>query len=228
MRMKLYRHTPVFMNRYKKRGLINKFMFCFVCFILLTFIYLFFERIYPNYISRVEIYANNLATSTINKTLSEVLQTKYSEFVNISADKNGTVTSVEANTLSMNTFKADFIDTLQKRINELPDGSISIPLGSLSNKEIFSGFGPKIKIKTVPNGIVRADFSEEFVSCGINQVKHKIFLDVSVTITLASAAMYKTQTVHTAVPISETIIGGTVPNYYGGNLGLTAMNPENK
>ena len=126
----------------------------------------------------------------------------------------------------MNAFKAELTKKLQDNINNLPDGYIMIPLGSLSNKEIFSGLGPKIKIKIIPNGIVKTDFSEEFVSCGINQVKHRISLDVSVKISVISATMYKTQEVNTSVPVSETIISGVVPNYYGGYMGFTNQPSE--
>lgn len=230
MRLGLYKRMPVFISAGKKNYIKRKLFICIFIIISLLFAYLFFERVYPNYISRVEMYASNLATSTINSTLSQIIKKDYEDkdFVKIKTNNSGAVTSVEANTIQMNAFKTDLIDELQKNINNLPDGYITIPIGSLLKKEIFSGLGPRMKIKTVPNGMVKADFSEEFISCGINQVKHKIFLEVSVKISVISAAMHKSQMVKTSVPISETVISGVVPNYYGGYMSIADQMNKNK
>ena len=176
MRLGLYKRTPVFVSAGKKRIIKRRIVFSLFLLLVSVFVYLFFERVYPNYISRVDIYASNLATSVINSTLSDVLGDGYNdEFVDVKTSSGGTVTSVEADTASMNSFKAELTQKLQNNINNLPDGYVTIPLGSLLNKEIFSGLGPKMKIKTVPNGIVRVDFSEEFVSCGITRSSIKYF-----------------------------------------------------
>lgn len=224
MRLGLYKRSPAFMSGYRTRRIKFKMIFYLFILLLLVLSYLFFERVYPNFMSRVEVYANNLATVTINNTLSEVLKSGFNEtkFVDVVSGTDGRVTSVKADTMAMNTFKAELADKLLEKVNTLPDGYVTLPLGSLSKKEIFSGIGPRIRIKIVPNGMAKVDFSEEFISCGINQVKHKIVLDVSLTVTLISATMRKAQTVHTTVPVSETIISGVVPNYYGGNMNFAA------
>lgn len=217
------------MGLYKKRivGIFGLKKIILLIFLSVTmfFLWLFCERIYPNYISRIEIYAENLAVSAINSTLAETLQNfetdKY--FSNVGLDNDGTISSIEENTGRINLFKAEYVKLLQEKINNLPKGYITIPLGSLFEKEFLSGFGPEIKIKTAPYGVVRADFEEEFTACGINQVKHKIFLNVNVKITMVSATMRKSKNVNETVPISETVISGTVPKYYGSGTGIAAI-----
>lgn len=200
-----------------------------ICAFFLSVIYLFFERVYPNYINRVDIYMENTATALINSALSEAMRsTDASDFEIINTDTDGNITSVESNTYEMNLFKARYTDILLEKIKDNPPGYVIMPLGSLSGKEIFSGIGPRIKIKTEINGMVKTDFCENFVSCGINQVKHKIFIDVSVRFSAISATMHRSRTIKTTIPVSETVISGVVPKYYGSglNTSLTYENPD--
>ncbi len=225
MRLGLYKKGCFFARerRFKKtkKCIVGIFILSFV----LLVSYTFFERIYPNYITRAESHANNLSIRMINKSAKEILEEKnYNEFSIIEKDAEGKVVSIEARTVEMNKFKADVISKLQENIKSSSEGYIYIPLGSLLKKEMFAGMGPKIKIKVLPTSIVEADFSDEFVSCGINQTKHKISLNVSLTMTLVSATMKKHVTTTQTLPISETIISATVPYYYGNGIISTDKN----
>lgn len=226
MRFGIYKNKRVFIGGYKRHVIKRRVAWLLAFILSVTVFYIFFERIYPNYISRLEIYADNLAVKSVNSALSQILKEGYQDisFVEVFKNDSGMVTSLETNTMAMNRFKSDFLDVLQKKIGKLPEDSVSIPLGSLLRYEIFSGLGPKIKIKIVPNGFAKADFFEEFTDCGINQVKHKVFLNVSFSVNITSATMKKTRQVETNVPVSETIITGEVPYYYGNgsNIALKA------
>lgn len=202
MRLKPYRYIIL-----KKYVIVLLLAFCIG--------YFFVARIYPNFVSRIEAYAHNIANEMTMSALSEVTEGKYANFSNITFDGRGYVTSTGINSMEMNRFKVDLINALQKKVNNLSDGYISVPLGALSDKEFLSGFGPKIKIKVSPVGFVKADFEDEFISCGINQVKHKTWLNVAVNMTFSSATMKKSYTVESTVPVCENIISGAVPNYYG-------------
>ena len=80
--------------------------------------------------------------------------------------------------------------------------------------------GYRIPISISTDGFAKIDFDDEFTSCGINQVKHKIYMTISVRISVISAVFTKTETVTSGVPVAETIISGTVPNYYGDNMSI--------
>lgn len=216
MRMGLYKKRFMQIRCRKKIAVVIFF------FLTVFIIRIFFERIYPNYISRIEVYSENLAVSMINSALIEVKEIFLNDygFSETALNSKETVSFIEEDTGKINLFKAEYVRCLQKKINDTSFGYIKIPLGSLSGREIFSGIGPEIKIKTIPYGVVNADFEEEFVSCGINQVKHKLFLRVKVKITMISATMRKTHVTDEVIPISETVICGDVPTYYG--TGITA------
>ena len=95
-------------------------------------------------------------------------------------------------------------------------------LGSCSNLYFLAGLSPKVPIRIYPVSIVNADFKESFDSVGINQVKTKLYLDVSMKMSFVRGMMFaQSDTVETSVLLNETIIVGDTPTYYG-NGGMTA------
>lgn len=201
------------MNLYKKK-IKKKIIFWAVVAAVILICGLFFERIYPNYIARVDMCLENIANEIMNEALLNTLDGGY-DFEKIT--KNGEDKITESDTVEMNLFKAKYTQELYKIMKEKECEYISIPLGSLSNKAIFSGLGPDLRIKTKMFGTVKTDFKDGFVSCGINSVKHKIYLETTISCRTVSAAMSRKKTVTVSVPMTETLITGDVPNYYGAN-----------
>ena len=67
------------------------------------------------------------------------------------------------------------------------------------------------------SGSVIMDFKSEFVSAGINQTKHKLYLEVNSEV-LAFIPGYPVNTVvKTSILIAETIIVGEVPAVFAEN-----------
>ncbi len=222
MRLGLYGRKNSILN-YKKRRIIKRTLIILgVIFLILDMLLFFFKQVYPNYIAHARIYANNQAMEMINKTLWKVLDSGYEnqDFLSFEYNDSGYLVSVTNDAIEMNRFKADIIKNIQDEIEKISADYIYIPLGSLLNEEIFAGLGPSLKVKIIPNGNVKANFIESFSECGINQVKHKIDLNISVSITLVSATMHETSTVNTDVPVIETVVSGVVPNYYGDGMGF--------
>lgn len=174
-----------------------------------------FSRLYPNYIAAVDIHLENVANTAVNASLSELTKNgEETSFETVLRDNDGKIISIGANTYRMNLLRAEYTKLLSEKIHSI--SYIEIPLGSLLKKEFFSGYGPRLKIKTISNGVIKTDFSEEVVSCGINRVNHKIFLEVSVSFYAVSATMHRGKTITAQIPIIDTVISGDVPNYYGG------------
>lgn len=218
MRLRVFKSRYLFFSARKRKKAVISFYGMLAAVTVVMFIWLFFNRIYPNYINRMNIYGHNYAVKLINSSLNDtVSKSNFESFSDMTSDGNGKIVSIETNAMSMNLFRVKLIENLQSKLESADVGILEIPLGSLLNREIFAAYGPRIKIKVIPGAVAEADFDEEFVSCGINQVKHKIYLNVSVTISFISATMNNSQLVTTKIPISETLISGDVPRYYGGN-----------
>lgn len=199
----------------------------FLNIIILIICGILFKQIYPNFIERISVYGYNYGVEVINSVIIKIAEENRTEkFSDIIKDNDGNIVSVETDTMAMNLFKAKLVKGLNEKLSNINAETIEIPVGSLLNEEIFAAYGPKIKIKVIPIGIANADFSEDFISVGINQVKHKIYLKVSFKLSFVSASMNKTETITAQVPISETFIVGEIPKYYGGNI-TTAPDCEN-
>ena len=106
--------------------------------------------------------------------------------------------------------------TIQDKIATMDKQEVKIPLGTFSGTEILNGHGPKVSVKVSMSGGVATDFKSEFVAAGINQTKHRLYLDV-VTDALALIPGYPVDTtVSTSFLIAETIIVGDVPTLFAG------------
>ena len=78
----------------------------------------------------------------------------------------------------------------------------------------MSGWGPNIKVKIIPVGSVSINFSDEFKQAGINQTRHKIYMEMQTQVRIVVPLGSDIINVATKVPITETIIIGDVPDTY--------------
>ncbi|UKI20686.1 MAG: sporulation protein YunB [Oscillospiraceae bacterium] len=65
-----------------------------------------------------------------------------------------------------------------------------------------------------PIGSVRAAYISEFVSAGINQTRHRIYLELSCDVYILMPSGSKRVSVAAQVVVSECLIVGVVPNSY--------------
>ena len=199
----------------------------FVCFFLafsLVFINVFFAflvRFKPIFEEKASHTAKTKAIDIINKATEDVFfDISSPELVIIDKNESGSITSVSADTIEINRLKTKLSKSIQKYAENASDSTVYIPIGSLTNFAVLQGVGYRIPVKVSTDGFAKIDFGDEFVSCGINQVKHKIFMTVSVRVSVVSLVFTKTETVTSQVPVAETVIAGTVPNYYGDNMSI--------
>lgn len=189
--------------------------------ILIALSYIILLQFKPVFEQKAAHAAKMSAINIINEATNDVFWgISSSQLVNITTNETGQITGVCADTAQMNKLKTKLSLSLQKYTENSDNLKISIPLGSLTPYAVLQGVGYRIPVKIVIDGFSKLDFESEFIQAGINQVKHKIYLIASVNVSVISAAMTKSETVTTEIPVAETVIVGTVPNYYGDNLGV--------
>lgn len=215
MRLGLHR------GRYIRSGKSKFILFAvIILLIIISCSYIFLVRIQPVFKVRASGYAENMGIQTMNNAVNEVLQREnmtYNSFVTLHTDNSNKITAIEGNTPSMNLFKTNITQNIQNSIQNSDGGYVYIPIGSLLGNEIFNGVGCKVPVKIAPASTTKIDFTGDFQSVGINQVKHSIYLNIEMNITIISSSMQQTKTVNTTVLVAETIIVGEVPTYYSGN-----------
>ena len=94
--------------------------------------------------------------------------------------------------------------------------------GNFTGNSLLAGCGPNVKVKVIPIGTVTTDFKTEFVSAGINQTRHRVYLTVYCTMYVAAPLVGNEIIVNNGVVVAETVLIGDVPEFYGGtDSGMT-------
>lgn len=209
------------LSRTRNRNLKGVGIF-FTLFFLILLIWLVFAKLQPSFIEYAKVYSNNIANEVVNSAIDDVfVKEEYQSLAKIMENSSENIKAIETDTSKVNRLKSALIQSMQKNINLHKSDTVYVPLGSCSNLYFLAGLGPKVPIRIYPVSIVNADFKESFDSVGINQVKHKLYLDVSMKMSFVGMMFAQADTVETSVLLNETIIVGDTPTYYGSG-GMTA------
>ena len=209
------------LSRTRNRSLQGVGIF-FTLFFLIFLIWLVFTKLQPSFIEYAKVYSNNIANEVVNSAVDDVfVKEEYQSLAKIMENSSENIKAIETDTAKINRLKSAIIQSMQKNIDSHKSDTVYVPLGSCSNLYFLAGLGPKVPIRIYPVSIVNADFKESFDSVGINQVKHKLYLDVSMKMSFVGMMFAQSDTVETSVLLNETIIVGDTPTYYG-NGGMTA------
>ena len=209
------------LSRTRNRSLKGVGIF-FTLFFLIFLIWLIFTKLQPSFIEYAKVYSNNIANEVVNSAVDDVfVKEEYQSLAKIMENSSENIKAIETDTAKINRLKSAIIQSMQKNIDSHKSDTVYVPLGSCSNLYFLAGLGPNVPIRIYPVNIVNADFKESFDSVGINQVKHKLYLDVSMKMSFVGMMFAQSDTVETSVLLNETIIVGDTPTYYG-NSGMTA------
>ena len=141
-------------------------------------------------------------------------QFSYRDFVDIEVGPSGQVSAISFRTAEGTGFKRLVTQRLVERLESVDPDSLAIPLGNLSDVLLFSALGPSVRVKIQSIGDISADYRNEFTSAGVNQTRHSIYLDISVTVYLLIPGEIVQVSTTEHVCVAETIIVGEVPETY--------------
>ena len=175
--------------------------------------------------SRLRVLLNNyaknkakiLSNSIINQTVHSYLEAqnvKYSEVLRINTKDDGTVTSVEFDTIRLTKLKSGLISQIQQNINKQGTVKFNVPLGTLTGNQFLNNKGPGIDIDMAISSAVYSKISSEFISAGINQTLHKIILTINTDIYFVMPWYRSSGSYQTDFVLAETVIVGEVPDAF--------------
>lgn len=216
MRLKYYKISL------RQMGLRKPFAFSFLLFflaIIITVMVSYTKKISPIMKDICESNANAISVRIVNQAVYDYIDgLDYEDFVNIKKDNNDNIKSITANTLMINKMQNDISNRLIVLMEENSESYVNLPLGSLSGTNLFAGFGPKVKVKSIPSGIIEARLISDFSSVGINQTKHTLSLDISINMRLVAPFFTDILAYNSKIMIAETIIVGDIPDLYYDNF----------
>lgn len=170
----------------------------------------------PTALSLAQSRARVLATDALNDAIAAIMDQNisYDDLMQVSYDSYGRVAMLQANTMRMNELGSRIVLEAQRNLEQASAQTISIPLGAASRIAIFEGMGPRISVRMLPVGSVTTEFKTEFESAGINQTRHKIYIEASARVDLILPRGAQSAAINTQVSVAESIIIGGVPESY--------------
>ncbi|MBQ0111284.1 MAG: hypothetical protein KBS41_05115 [Oscillospiraceae bacterium] len=185
--------------------------------ILLILFIVVSSSLHNRIVRNLMVAAQNKFSDVCNQAFDAVAQKlniNYDDVVIISKDNNGKIISLSVNSIIINRIKT----MLDREIDDilLKNGrfSFSIPIGTIIGNEFTSGRGPRIKFDYDLFCSISTDFESNFSSCGINQTRHQIILNVCSDLSTASPFATRQKIDNLQYLLCETVLAGDVPQSY--------------
>ena len=200
----------------KNKGLKKLYLIVILITIITIFsmcVYFFNKRVFPSVLKISEInyiYSNGTKTSMSFKVMRSGYS--YDNLIIIDKDSNNNINLIRANTIKLNFLTSKLSSECNKKLQEMGTNGLDVPLGWIAKNSTFYHLGPKINVGIEPIGNVEISYDSKFESAGINQTRHKIYLDVKATMRIKVPMNSEEIKVKCEIPISETIIVGKIPD----------------
>lgn len=165
--------------------------------------------------------ATSRATNMVNQIVADSANAAiahgdfaYDKMIAFEKDNTGKITAVKSNMPEFNRLQSAILREILDQIDSVSSQELAIPLGSLTGSSLLAGRGPLITVRMQSIGSSKAKLENAFVSAGINQTKHQIFLNVDVYVNVLLPGFRTATKVSNSVVVAETIIVGSVPDTY--------------
>lgn len=216
-------------NKYNKNGKINKKnKRKFIIIILIGLIILFYiilqYYIDPVFETLCKEKAKSIATIITNQESTKIMNKyQYEELYTIEKDEVGNVVIIKSNVVPINNMISDLTENIQRSFDKLESTKIQLKAGNLFGTYFFSGIGPSIPTKVAISGTLDTEIKSEFISKGINQTLHRIYVDYSCIVKIITPFKNYESAIINQVIIAEHVIVGNIPDSYYNLEGMSGV-----
>ena len=185
-----------------------------ICVLFNSILYFFDKNILPAVLTIGEEQLKREATEIINEAALDIYsnQFDYSDMIIIEKDNDGNITMLRADTVKLNYLSSKLILASNDKFGKLQEMGLEVPLGYMTKNLVFYNLGPKVNIKMTQIGNITSSYESVFESAGINQTRHKIYLNVNMKMKIVVPLNSRDVEVACQIPVAETIIVGKIPN----------------
>lgn len=209
----------IYYERYKKHRFSGLKKIVIIFFLILLAVLVICEHqlddFRPVYIRKqAEILSMNTVCDAVEDAIEE-FDYSYDDLAIVKYSDSGQVQAIETDSVKINQIKSKISKQVQDEIEIIRDSEVKIPLGAFTYITVLSNYGPEITMNFSIVGAFNCEIISTFESAGINQTIHHIKLIVTSKIMTTSLDYSGDIVFTTDFELAQTVIIGTVPNYYG-------------
>ncbi|WP_231115039.1 sporulation protein YunB [Neomoorella thermoacetica] len=141
-------------------------------------------------------------------------QVSYNNLIQPGNSDGGQVVFMQADALGISRLQAAAQLAIQERLARLQGKTYYLPLGQILGLKLLAAYGPPVPLRFVPMGTVKVNVGDTFESAGINQTRHRIYLQAESEVQVVAPFSREKVQVATTIPVAEAIIVGPVPQTY--------------
>lgn len=138
----------------------------------------------------------------------------YTDLMHIERDDNGQVRLIAPDTMLLNRVISDTSLAVQQCILTMEEQQLSLPLGTITGNWLLSALGPDMQLNFMFQGVPCITVYDELDDAGINQVRHRIYLEIGCEVQVIVPFSTMLDTVTCTVMLAEGIIVGCTPDTY--------------
>ncbi len=177
----------------------------------------FYYKMEPIVIRYAESVAETAMLNSANEAVVAILDEQnfdYNDIANLTRNSSGQITSLEIDTYKVNYLKSHISNKISEIIADKERYTVSIPAGTFLANTYTSGLGPDINFKMQITTTAFVDFEHEFRGAGINQVIHRVVVNIKINGSLIIAGYKKNISTNTTAIAAQTVIVGAVPDNF--------------
>lgn len=186
--------------------------------LLLTGLFIFFNNEATDVIRQLtESTLSNALTTKINEAFDELMNSydnTYTSYVETRYDSQGNITLISADMIRINKLMAQYSTLVQEHVSEIESDDISVPVLAFTGWPLIATLGKPVSLNVVAVGNAPCSYRSEFVSEGINQTRHSIYIDVKASVEIILPVNNIVITSTSSALICENVIVGKVPEFY--------------
>ena len=180
--------------------------------------YIYFFVFQPTLIRLGTAHATRMGEVAVHEAVGKVFsgnQFVNSRLVSLETSEDGQISAVIPDVAEMNRLKSQLALSVTQTLNQMENTTVFVPVGTLCGIDVLANLGPRLSISMFPYGKALVDIESRFSDAGINQTRHQMMLTVDLEVSLLLPDTHSVNAkIKTSVPLSETVVVGSVPNSY--------------
>lgn len=203
--------SEVKQKKIRKRWKILIWTFCLILIFCLYLTNVVNPIIYTSNKAKIE----SEVVSSINNAVAKTLTTDlYDSLINVEKNDLGNIVLMTCKSSNVNKLTNQIIDKCQNDFENLGNTGFDVSLLTFSGISFLNGIGPNVNIKMQPIGHVDCLYKSNFISSGINQTLHQIYIDIKAQISILLPMKPFTIEVSSKILVAESVIVGEIPEVF--------------